>query len=441
MKRKGGLYWVKNWLLRALIWTFIRVALIHRDSANAFFSLCRRLARSSINIWALPLVWMDESTAKEKGLLRHGSKSFTYGPHFIGRAQSTENVCLPDIHYYVFEKARVSATSSSVILNDKQVIIDRAIGPDQNKYDYAGGQIIAHGGDTACVRLGKSEIVKKGIFLGGNGSSNYYHWMVEILAKLEFLPKLPEQYQKYPLLVSEDVVRIPSFRETIDLFAKGFELIVLSKQLSYVVDELIYINSPNNLPFNLVGNQKFKCAYVTIDSLSIDYLRKVALQAALSTPALSNYPTKIFLCRKNGIRNYNQDEVFNYLSGYGFTKIFMEDLSFLEQVKTIHHADFIVGPTGAAWTNLIFCRTGAKALCWMADEFGDFSAYSSIAGMVGVDLRYLTYKAGVHSTSELYSKGYYIDLNMIKKGLSALDESHVPVNHHDKRACSMGLPQ
>lgn len=200
---------------------------------------------------------------------------------------------------------------------------------------------------------------------------------------------------------------------------------MLSKELQYVVNELIYVNSPNNLPFNLFGNHKFKCNYVTIDSLSIDYLRKIALQDALRTPAHSSYPKKIFLRRKSGLRNYNQDEVFNYLSVFGFTEIFIEDLSFIEQVRTVHHADYIVGPTGAAWTNLIFCRSGAKGLCWMANEFGEFSAYSSIAGMVGVDLRYLTYKAGVYSTKDLYSKGYYIDLSMIAKGLSALDETCV----------------
>lgn len=440
MKRKGALLlWVKGTLLWALIRTlrralikalvraYIHVALIHGESANALFSLCRRLIHTPIDIWALPLVWMDESKPHEKGLLRHGSKGITYGPHYIGQVQSTENVCLPDIHYYAFEKARVSATSSSVILNDKQVIMDRAIGPDQHKYDYAGSHILRHGGKMAIVHLDKSDVIKKGVFLGGNGSSNYYHWMVEILAKLEFFSKLPDHYRKYPLLVSEDVVRIPSFMETLDIFAKGCELIVLSKQLSYVVDELIYINSPNNLPFNLFGNQKFKCAYVTIDSLSIDYIRKTALQAAEKTYILSNYPKKLFLCRKSGLRNYNQDEVFDFLSGFGFTKIFMEDLSFLEQVRTVHHADIIVGPTGAAWTNLIFCRSGAKGLCWMASEFGDFSAYSNIAAMVGVDLRYLTYKAGVHSTVELYKKDYYIDISMIKEGLSALGETLLSV--------------
>lgn len=405
----------------------IHISLINRASANAIFSICRLVSNFRLNYRAYPLVWMDESNTHEGGLLRHGSKSITYGPHFIHQAQSTENVCLPDIHFYVFEKARVCATSSSVILNDKQVIIERAIGPDQSKYDFAGGHIIAHSGDTAVVHLGKQENIRKGIFLGGNGSFNYYHWMVEILTRLEFLTELPEHFQKFPLLVSEDAVCIPSFRETLDLFAKGCELIVLSKQLSYMVDELIYINSPNNLPFNLTGNQKFKSAYVTIDKLSIDYLRKVALKDVLSMSALANYPTRIFLCRKGGLRNYNQDEVFDYLSGIGFTKVFMEDISFLEQVRTIHIADYIVGPTGAAWTNLIFCRAGAKGLCWMADEFGDFSAYSSIADIVGVDLKYLTYEAGVRSTSALYHKSYTIDLGVLEKGLLALDETLVSV--------------
>jgi len=428
MKRKRGLFfWIKDKLLSVLIKALIQVAYIHRAGANVFFSLGSKLTTTPIDILALPLVWMDQSKFHEKDTLRRGANGIAYGPHFIGQEQSTESVCLPDIHYYIFEKARVSTTSSSVILNDKQVIIDRAIGPDHNKYNFTSGHIIGHSNETAVVSLGKQEDINKGIFLGGNGSSNYYHWMIEILAKLEFLPYLPEYYQNYPLLVSEDAVRISSFRETLDIFAKKCELIVLSKQLSYVVDELIFINSPNNLPFNLIGNQKFKNTYVTIDSLSINYLRKLALQDALSTPAHSNYPKKIFLCRKGGLRDYNQDEVFNYLSGLEFTRIFMEDISFLEQVRTAHHADFIVGPTGAAWTNLIFCNSGAKGLCWMADEFGDFSAYSSIARMVGVDLRYLTYKAGVRSTSELYHKSYNIDLGMLEKGLLALEETLVSV--------------
>lgn len=187
------------------------------------------------------------------------------------------------MHYYVFERARVSAISSSVILNDEQVIIDRVMGPDQKSYNFSAGHILMHGENTAVVRLRKPEKIQRGIFLGGNGSFNYYHWMVEILTKLEFLTKLPEHYQKYPLLVSEDAVGIPSFKETLDLLARGCEIVVLKRESSYVVDELVYVNSPNNLPFNLFGNQKFSCSYVAIDSGSIDYHRKMVLENSQAT--------------------------------------------------------------------------------------------------------------------------------------------------------------
>ena len=420
---------ISHRLSKYLILIQYYLGLVNRTNSNAIFSFLFRLfrwctnTRVDIHNIVLPLFWMDESTSCEKGILCPNSTGIAYGPHYIGRVQSTERVRLPDVHYHAFHKARICGTSSSVILNEKQVIIDRAKGPDQEFYDFATGHVLMHGADMAIVRLGKPAHIKNGIFLGGNGSSNYYHWIVEILAKLEFLSMLPKNYQQYPLLVSDSVMFTPSFKFSLDLFAKGSEIIVLKKEVPYAVDELIYINSPNNLPFNLLGNQQFKSSYVTINSRSIFFLRKIVLENAFKMPACSIFSKKIFLCRKGKLRNYNQDEIFNYLSMFGYTKVFMEDLSFLDQVLTAHHADYIVGPTGAAWTNLIFCRPRTKALCWMAAEFNDFSAYSSIAHQVGVDLKYLTYMAGVHSTSKLHYKDYTIDLSMIERGLSELDKT------------------
>lgn len=389
----------------------------------ALFCLCRFLSNSRIDIRVLPLFWMDEAVSHESVLLRRGVKGTTYAPHYLGDVQLIESVNLPAVLYHVFERARVSVISSSVILDDEQVVIDRAMGPGYKNYNYAAGHIVMHGENTAVVRLRKSRNIKSGIFLGGNGSFNYYHWIVEILTKLEFLTMLPERYQKYPLLVSEDAVGIPSFKVTLDLLGRGREIVVLKRESSYVVDELVHINTPNNLPFNLFGNQKFSCSYAAIDSGSIDYIRRTALEIIHATATHQNYPKKLFLCRKSGRRNYNQDEVFSYLAKFGFIKVFLEDLCFFEQARTVHNADIIVGPTGAAWTNLIFCRSGAKGLCWMAEEYGDFSAYSTIAGMLGMDLRYFTYKADVHSADELYSKDYYVDLSMVEWGLSTLTDA------------------
>ena len=367
---------------------------------------------------ALPLAWLDERV--EAGLLRKGAEGVTHAPRYLNGEALTASHLSPDVRYYLFERARISLASSSVILDDRLVVIERASGADGAAQDCAAGHLLAHDGDTVIVRFGNPGSLQKGIFLGGNGSSNYYHWMVEILAKLEFLPQLPERYRKYPLLVSEDIIRIPSLRDTLGVFARGHEVTVLSRKSVYLVGELIYINSPSTLPFNFSGNRAFRFTDAVIDKSSIDFLAGTALQAARAAQSIAEFPEKIFLCRKDGLRNYNQGEVLDQLLPRGFCKLFMEDLSFLDQVRAMRDAKVIVGPTGAAWTNLIFCRPGTKALCWMAEELGDFSPYSSIAGMAGVDMRYITYRAGVRSTRKLHFTSYRVEPAMIEEGLAAL---------------------
>ncbi len=412
---------------KLLVATYLYGDTIHQKITYMVFSsilnLFKKLSngRMGLELKVLPLVWMDKSESHQKKLLLKGESGVAYGPYYLFQGQSTKQVCLPDVHYYKFENARVSINSSSVIVDEQQIIIERAIGPDQEAYSFSSGQIIAHRKDRALVRLGKTKNFKKGFFLGGNGSSNYYHWVTEILARLEFKHLFPSEYKSYPLLISEDVMRIPSFKYTLELFAKNHEVILLQNESSYRVDQLVYINSPNNLPFNLRRNKAIKKSHTTINPVSIKYLRGKVLGHILDIKESSIYPNKIFLCRKSGLRDYNQDEISQLLSTFGFIKIYLEDLEFKEQVKTIYHADFIVGPTGAAWTNLIFCQTGAKGICWMAEEASNFSAYSTIASIVGVDLLYVTYKAGVVSTTDLYSHEYNIDPNLIKQALIHCD--------------------
>ena len=98
----------------------------------------------------------------------------------------------------------------------------------------------------------------------------------------------------------------------------------------------------------------------------------------------------------------------------------MEELSLKEQISLISNAEVIAGPTGAAWTNLIFCREGAKCLCWMADEYGEFSAFSNLARVVGADLRYVMHRTGAKSIGELYYLNYHVDGKEIQKALNVL---------------------
>ena len=362
--------------------------------------------------------WMDQSDAEEQGLLRHRSVGASYGPHYVTGQQSVERISLPDVNFHTFQNARVSAGSSSVICDDRKVFIERVQHSEQHKFVYSAGQVSSHGRETAVVHLGDAEKITKGIFLGGNGSFNYYHWLVEILPKAQFLSLLPPSYADYPLLISENVERISTFKETLDLLSIDREIVMLKQDLSYVVRTLVYIDTPSNLPFNLRTGERYDLSYSHISGDSIRYIREAALERfkTLNQQEVT-FSKRIFLCRKEERRKYNENEVFECLARLGFEKVYMGELSFDDQVAIVQQAEWIVGPTGASWTNLIFCQSGAKCLCWMAEESGDFSAFSTIAHLVGADMQYMTYKTGARSTVELYEKDYAVDVSEIAKWL------------------------
>lgn len=376
----------------------------------------------------IQIVWMDEAKDYELAVLSYGQTGIASNPIFYRRVNNIIEIALPNVIVCVFRNARISLVSSSVVMDENKIIIERILAPDQKIVNYSSGHIVDHSQEFAYVKRYLSSIsTEKGIAIFGNGASNYYHWIIEILPKLQFVDELPEEYRSYPLLVSDEILKIPSMEYALNLFRNGREVIYLDSKKVNIINDLVWITSPNNLPFNLRRNNKFKTNYTKINKKTLNYVRTVAFSHALVGHVEKNYFDKIFFSRKTERRNYNQDEVYECLSRHGFVKIFMEDLSFVEQVRTVYNAQIIVGPTGAAWTNLIFCRPGTKALCWMAEEIGDFSAFSTIAWLYDVDLRYITYKADVIYVSDLYQKDYKIDVCEIEKHIQEINNNSLSI--------------
>src|SRR5689334_20008198 len=81
--------------------------------------------------------------------LRDASEGRAYGPKIRG-VQVVARVVVPAIARYEFVDARVSATSSSVLLRDR-VVAERVPGVDASRGNYASGHVLAHGWRTAIV--------------------------------------------------------------------------------------------------------------------------------------------------------------------------------------------------------------------------------------------------------------------------------------------------
>lgn len=361
------------------------------------------------NVKLLPFYWLDQQADACVYQFMPAISGVVYGPRFVGRNQVVENVELPAVNLYRFSNGQVCSASRSILFKDTSVIIERVATSISDAAEYNGGHLLYHGNKRCLIRQDSYEIIDKGIVITGCSETNYYHWMIEILSQLQFVSKISDKFSDYPVLISARCERIPAISMLVNVMFKG-KRILLNSNKQYLVSDLLVLSAPNNLVANSKSNQKqWSAADCFARKESIDYLRGQAFNL-VDESVVDSFPKRIFLARKPVLRQYNQEQVESILAEYGFCSVYMEDLDIRQQVALVSNAEFIVGPTGAAWTNIIFASKGTKALCWMAEEFGDLACFSNIAEIVGVEMDYIGYQGGTSDSRKLYYQGYKIDL-------------------------------
>jgi len=219
-----------------------------------------------------------------------------------------------------------------------------------------------------------------------------------------------------PIYIDKICFEIPQYKELIDLVNnKKYNLCPAKKDYSYNCNELIYINCPNHIPVNFKDDNKIKAEDFQFDISLLIKLRKYLL----SYKKDSNFPEKIFLSRKNAnkIRNYNEDEVKDVFINMGFAVVYPETLSVKEQITMFNNAKYIVGGSGAAFTNILFCNKNCKCIVFAKSSI-PLSIFSTIAYVAGADLRYITEEAtiGKRKINSIHEP-FEIDINYLKKYL------------------------
>lgn len=359
------------------------------------------------------IVWLDQMEECKIKVFRQAKLGKVYGPDFCQKNTTIKPITIPEVALYRLLHGKISSINRSVIIDDEQVVIERVVTASLDNCDYSGGHLVRHGKKRSIVKVYPEKTLARGIAITGGSETNYYHWMIEVLSQLQYVNELPEEYLNYPLLISNCSQKIHSIRDFLNYFNIKHPIVYLHTAQSYLVDELLLISCPNNLVPNLRNNAWSSVENSFVRDESLNYLRQLAIDRSKYDSKI-NYPLRVFLARKGFLRSYNQKEVYEVLYHYGFKEVYFEELSFSEQVNIMQKAEMIVGPTGASWTNLIFARKGARALCWMAEEAGELSCFSNLAKFVGIQMRYMTYRANTDNTREIYYRSYSIDVEAVR---------------------------
>ena len=358
--------------------------------------------------------------AREVFQLAPASDCEVAAPTGPGEAIEQRVAKAPALHLRQFSDAIAFGEASALILNGKVSLPDHHIDkPNRSVAD--GDFLLWHGQDRSALLLCDRTPAPRttGIALFGTGVSNWYHWLIEHLPSAFLSEKLPSELQDVPLFVPERLLAIPSFKDSLSLFAQGRPIETLDAQ-PYRFDDLYVIDSPVQEPFNMPAGFWPKPE----DYLFHTDVMRAYRQAILDRLEIPSNPPlrRVFLARSNARRSYNQDAVLDVVQKLGFEPVFMEQLSFREQVSLMHEAAFVVGPSGASFANTLFCQPGTRLLSWLVSEYSGFCSYMNVATIADTDPRYLfaTADTPIHSTSDAFASSYTLDPVKLRSALERM---------------------
>ena len=216
--------------------------------------------------------------------------------------------------------------------------------------------------DNIVLKIGTPRFLKKikgkvlSLLAGGGGNLNYWHWLFDVLPRIEI-------YSQIFKLEELDYLLVPSYsenfqKETLDLlnFKKG--KVLSSLNYRHILPTELYVTQH---PYRI---RDFDKDELNIPSWIIKWLRlKFLKHAGTSKESL---PKKIYVDRGDSRyqtrRILNDNEVKNFLEKKGFSTLRLTNYSFIDQIKLFNSAENVVGLHGGGFANMIFCKPSTNIL-------------------------------------------------------------------------------
>lgn len=277
----------------------------------------------------------------------------------------------PDICLSVFNNVYISGNSDIIIDKGNNCVINDFCFYKDNNYSMIDGMLYRSKGHFCILRNnlnGPCRTIASGIMISGKFSTNYYHQLFENLIRVLFLTTdvVPSSV---PIIIDESVFAIPSIRRIFELLTQDskYNVIAIGKGEIINVKKLYSVSPINIISPKIVDISKVNHKAYLYDPDAIILLKEKLLRFRIP----EKQQERIFITRKHtNHRNFNEKDVFDMLKQYGFVEIAPEDFSFEQQMAIFNDAKYIVGASGAAFSNILFCTPGCKILCFRSSNYG-----------------------------------------------------------------------
>tara|TARA_Y100000590_G_scaffold468589_1_gene651899 strand:- start:2641 stop:3759 length:1119 start_codon:yes stop_codon:yes gene_type:complete len=202
------------------------------------------------------------------------------------------------------------------------------------------------------------------LLTGGGGNTNYWHWLFDVLPRLNLC-------NKYKNLSEIDFFLLPSLlkkfqNETLDYLKIPEHKRLSSEKFRHIkAKQLILTDHPVVVTGDATSDIQ------NIPKWILDWLKNTFVKENLE----AKNKKKIYIDRSEAKYNApqrlisNENEIKEYLLNKDFVPIKLGDTKFDEQVEIFNKADCIVGLHGAGFANLAFCKPETRIV-----EFRSFEA-------------------------------------------------------------------
>jgi capsular polysaccharide biosynthesis protein len=243
-----------------------------------------------------------------------------------------------------------------------------------------------------------------------SGADMYYHWMFDILPRIK-------------LLMDCDLI------DSIDQYILDYRDIPFQKEAltTLKIDPAKISRSNDHFKYHVLAERLIVPSLPSkLDVVSTDACRFL-VDTFLDKGAASKFGSKIYLKRTGKRELVNKVEIESYLESLGFESVKCENYTVAEQAAIFYNADIIIGPHGAAFTNIVFCKPGTKVIEFFSPMWIN-PCYWTISNEVSLKYYYLVGEGTPPPDNYSNAKGTNADIQLNPDKLQQLFEQFSILN-------------
>lgn len=382
MIKKKILAFIK--VIKIFFWCCVRVARRNRLLDLAYIMLDSYLHKKKlIHIKVDSVEHYCEDHPSDKIVEIEPKKSRpVYEPPYFELSDGKEYQFISPSIYVAFLHNVNALGATGWILTDEGFLCDALKYDEEHRIDFRYGPIMRTEHEKAWVETNQDVLeIEKAINLCGIASTNYYHFTIEILSRLGYVNQLAEA-DGIPVLIDEEIRMYPQFEQLLKAINPNRKVVYVPHGTCVKAGLLVQPSMNTWMPCNVTSRELFGVSDNLIAKSGLMNIRSCVQQYLKEQTS-----RKIFISRKNShtLRVANENKIIPLFEAAGFEIVFTETLSYVEQIELFSTAKCVVGASGAALTNILYCHPGTVVGCIIPREY-DFCIYSTMAYLLGCNL-------------------------------------------------------